>query len=223
MDVWPIHLLTPNAPHWVLAGALTGATPVVGPPSQMNLTGGPYWTCEHGETTAYDPEMIKVARSLQALADGGSTRFIVTSCEGGLMPSPAGATTVPHSDGTPFSDGQEYISATFSAVVQAPAALRATTLQIALPVGTAMDVCDFSIDHPTKGPRRYRAARVLDQVGSIATVTIRPPLREALTGGEEIEFEHPRCVMVLVNAQDFLGALQSGRIAELSARFVEAP
>lgn len=225
MDTWPIDLLVPRDPHWRLVGAaISGGQPVVGPPRYANRTGGPYWLCDHGGVWARRADQVKTARALQAIADGGSTQFIVSSCEGRLVPgSPTPAATVPHSDGAPFSDSAEYSQSTLSGTVAASAALRATTLQITLPAGVQMDVCDVSIDHPTKGPRRYRAMRVLEQSGQIATVSIRPPLREAVVGGEEVEMANPRCVMVLVNADDFISALQGNRWADLNPQFAEAP
>lgn len=225
-DEWPIHLLIPRDPDWQLVGAaMSGGQPVIGPPNYANMTGGPYWRCDHGGVWAHKATQIKTGRALQALADGGSTSFIVASCEGRLVPSggaPSG--TVPHSDGTPFSDGTEYLSSGSASTVATAAVLRSVTLRLTLPAGMTLEGGeDFSINHPTKGPRRYRIARITAVDGLDSIVTVRPPLREAVDGGEDVEFANPRCLMVLTNAQAFISALQGNRFADMNPQFVEAP
>jgi hypothetical protein len=61
----------------------------------------------------------------------------------------------------------------------------------------------FSIKHPNWGYRAYRIGEI-DSVDTTTdpnsitySVAIRPPLREAVLGGEDAAFDRPRCLMKL--------------------------
>ena len=186
------------------------------------MTGGPYWTCAHNGIWIHTVNQVLTARALEGLSDGGVTNFIVPSCELRYAPgAPGSSPGVPHSDETSFSDDSLYDTPAVTGEVVAPAALRATTLLISID-GGAVPQNDFSILHPVKDHRRYRVVKVVDIADGVATVLIRPPLREEVTGGEALEFEHPKCLMTLANAADFLGALELGRFADANPQFVEA-
>lgn len=224
-DEWPISLLIPRDPRWSLQGAsMTAGRPAAGPPRAASLDGGPFWMCEHNGVWVRTAAQVRVARALEALADGGATEFVVPSCELRYAPgTPTALSGVPFSDDATFDDGSEFDTSASNGTVAVAAALRATSIQITLPSGRTFEGGeDFSIEHPTKGHRRYRVAKVTATVGTTHTVTIRPPLREALTGGEYAEFERPKCLMRLTNAADFFGALRLGRHAEANPVFVEA-
>lgn len=83
----------------------------------------------------------------------------------------------------------------------------------------------FSIDHPVKGWRLYRIVQVVDVAGDVHSVTIEPPLREAVAAAETAEFDAPRCVMTLDPASAPALAPRTGLALgqRVSAVFREAP
>lgn len=216
MDFWPWDLLTPNVERWRLQGVtVNGGVSLAGTPRVSRTDGGGIWV---GEQTflLHGRDRIKAARAIEAGLDGGVGEIVAWSFEEPFAP---GLTleSVPHSDGSPFSDGSEYLTAPHGAVTTASAALRATTLSITMVSGVIQGGENFSIVHPTKGWRRYRIARVDGD-----EITIRPPLREAVEAGTELNFLRVGCACRLANPEEFLGALTPERIVEVTARWVEA-
>ncbi|SKB49120.1 hypothetical protein SAMN06295920_103175 [Rhizorhabdus histidinilytica] len=159
-------------------------------------------------------EEVLAWRAFAASLDGGAARVVVHF--GDRYHQPVGdPASVPHSDDAPFSDDEEYSSGGADYEASVAAALRATTITIAgsseLPlVGGEW----FSILHPNWGWRAYNIIAI-----DGATIEFRPPLREAVTAGTEIEFDDPRCVMR--RAQPTSNALNVGRYGAPSISFVE--
>lgn len=220
MNFWPWDLLTPRTDRWRLRGvAINGGVTVEGASPRSRTDGGGLWV---GEQTylIHGRDAIKAVRAVEAALDGGLGRMVIWSHEKPFAPGDLTLAEVPHSDGAPFGDGSLYASAPAGATVAANAAKRATTLTIAMISGLIQGGENFSITHPTKGTRRYRVKGVDgDQI------TIRPPLREAVTVGEEMNFLRVGCVCWLANPDDFLDALDAQRGSEIlmaQANWVEA-
>ncbi|ARR53491.1 hypothetical protein HY78_08680 [Rhizorhabdus wittichii DC-6] len=159
-------------------------------------------------------EEVLAWRAFAASLDGGAAQVLVHF--GDRYHQPVGdPASVPHSDGTPFSDDEEYSSGGADYVTVGSAALRATRLTI-----TGASVLPliggewFSIAHPTWGWRAYNIVSI-----DSATIEFRPPLREAVSAGTRVEFDDPRCVMR--RAQPTSNALNVGRYGAPSISFVE--
>lgn len=90
----------------------------------------------------------------------------------------------------------EYAVGTSPIKLASGAALRATTLDLALSFAPAPLRAGMwlSIDHATYRHRAYRVAEVVSQTGSAATVKISHPLREAALANTPVEMDDPRCV-----------------------------
>lgn len=219
MDYWPHRLLPAPEIKWQLVNRVTqGGLPVVGPARTSGMIGAGLWTCELSGIWLRKPEQLKVARALDMILDGGLTPIVVGSCESRIAPWARPTTEVPHSDASPFSDGSFYAGSAPVATVTGAAPLRATSLQIALPLGASLTGGEaFSIKHPNKAERRYQIARV-----NGSAITFRPELREAVSVGAELHFHNPGCKMKLVNPDEFLGPVRMGRFGEINAKFVEA-
>lgn len=220
MDYWPRHIFPASELRWRLAvRTINGGMPVSGPAHMAGTDGGGLWVCEMSGIWLRKPHQLRIARALDGLLDGGLTSIVVGGCETRFAPWAAPTTPVPHSDGTPFSDEAFYAGASPVGVAAVNAALRATTLNITLPSGaTVLGGEAISIRHPVRGERRYHIVRV----GEGDEVTIRPPLREAVTAGTEVDFATGACVMRLANPDDFFSAIRLGRFADLTPTFVEA-
>lgn len=217
MDFWPWDLLTPRSELWRLQGmTLNGGVTLAGTATVGRTDGGGIWV---GEQTflLHARDQIKAARAIEATLDGGVGKIVAWSFEEPFAPDGLSLSEVPHSDGSPFSDGSEYLTVPNGAVTTADAALRATTLSITMVAGVIQGGERFSIVHPTKGWRRYTVSRVEGD-----EITIRPPLREAALSGTELNFLRVGCACRLANPEEFFGALDASRIVEVTARWVEA-
>lgn len=217
MDFWPWDLLTPNTENWRLQGvSISGGFTVGGNTKLTRTDGGGLWV---GEQTflLHGRERIKAARAIEAGLDGGAGQIVAWSYEEPFAPLGLSISSVPHSDGTSFSDGSEYLSVPYGAVTTASAALRATSLSVTLIAGDLQAGERFSIVHPTKGWRRYVVSRVEGN-----TITFRPPLREAAGIGTDLNFLKVGCVCRLANPEDFIGPMGPERVMQATARWVEA-
>jgi hypothetical protein len=96
--------------------------------------------------------------------------------------------------------------------------VRATSLSIAISYGGRIEPGQhFSI-----GERLYRVKSVTySGAGATATITIRPPLREAVPNGSRLEFDFPVCRMRLASDTEMDLSLDQRRLGAPSASFVE--
>lgn len=199
---------------------LTGGTSLSGEEDEIQIDGGGRVFADFANGPLLEREVTLTWRAVKTLLDEGAV-FIVPFCD--KLHQPYGNEhLVPHSDGTPFSDDTEFEGGGPRASLAAPAALRATTVQIfkefdPLLIGGEW----FSINHPGKGWRAYRIATVEAQGETTATIGFRPPLREAAEEGAEIDFANPRCLMKQQGATST--RTEIGRYGEAAIRFVEAP
>lgn len=120
----------------------------------------------------------------------------------------------------PLWDDDDFASIESHATVAAAAALRATEISV--------DVTDlprpvragqwFSVDHTVHRHRAYRIFEIVSDDGDTAVLAIRPPLREALGGGEAVNFTDPKCMMRIDGGAPSPSSLG---YSEGSIRFVE--
>lgn len=220
MKVFPTCLFAPNEVQADFERrTVSGGESLSGDEDIIATDGGGRVFFEISDTFLDDPEVALAWRALDAYLDGGARAIIVPLCDARHQPT-NGRITVPHSDGTPFSDETEYSQGDASGLVAAGAPLRATTLHLEnliLPrplLGGEW----LSIDHPTMRWRAYRIAEIVEQGATTATVKIRSPLREAVTAGEAVDFANPRCMM---RVEGGLPSPTSLGYASGSARFVE--
>src|SRR5690606_29591421 len=124
---------------------------------------------------------------------------------------------VPHSDDSPFSDGSEYQGGVIDVTLASNIPLRGTTAMIAIHVAHEIQPGQhFSIDE-----RLYRI-RTIEHLGEgAATITFRPPAREAAMIGARLEFDFPVCRMRLASDSEMDLALDYGRWSFPSLNFIE--
>lgn len=99
----------------------------------------------------------------------------------------------------PFWSEAEYLTGDSGVALSADAALRATTLELAIDFlpGPLRAGMWLSIDHADVRHRAYRIKEVVSQSGTAAEIVLSHPLREATLTGVTVEFHDPRCVMRL--------------------------
>lgn len=216
MLTWPRALLNPGEERPRIAGASSaGGGSLSGTVQTVATSGGGLWVWEF-EVSLGTPEKIKTWRALEALLDSGATQFVLPMCDKRF--APVQPTETDHSDGMGFSDGAAYVGVS-TIVTTREAPLRATTLYLAAATAGIEAGQHFTVEHATKGVRLYRVAGVADDGLSM---TIRPPLREAIASGEPLDFASPRCTMNLRNPDGFAASLRMNRYGRGNASFSEA-
>jgi hypothetical protein len=123
-----------------------------------------------------------------------------------------------HDDGSGFSDGSRYQQDAVKARLEAGAALYATTVTIRMITSVMPEPGQhFSIGH-----RLYRITRILSQVDEVASLKVWPPLREAVTAGDDADFSNPVCKMRLSSDTEMAaGELAANRFGVAAVAFIE--
>jgi hypothetical protein len=200
----------------LLGGAVSGGQSLSGITQLAATSGGPFWGLELGGVTLNTREKMKAWRAVEAMSDNGATSFVVPLCDRGNQPFLNPRRTDGFTGDKVFSEGTSWTISEITATASA-AALRATELTLASYSGGATLVGGehFTIVHPTLGARLYRIGSV-----SGATITIRPPLREAISSGTVLDFDNARCVMRVEG--DMSAALELLKRGTGSVRFLES-
>lgn len=199
MKVFPTCLFAPNEVQADLERrTISGGEAINGDEDVIATDGGGRVFVEFGDPYLDDVATAKAWRAIDAWLDGGATPIIVPFCDTRHQPT-VGSVSTTHSDGTPFSDETEYTQGDAHGELAASAGLRATTLHLENLVLPEVLLGGewLSIDHTTMRWRAYRIAEITayDADAGTATVKVRPPLREAVAAGAEVDFSNPRCVM----------------------------
>lgn len=125
----------------------------------------------------------------------------------------------PHDDGALFSDGSSYLSRATSAVVDAGAAARATTITVRF----------INTPRPPVWPdmflsiadRLYKVDRVTAESGQTAIIAILPPLREPIFAGQVVLWDGARGLWRMT--EDGIAMPQANfRIGSMQIDFIEA-
>jgi hypothetical protein len=223
---WPPLLDRDRRLVWALAaGTASGGRTISGAEPKARLDGGGVWIAGMGDVQVSSADQVRCWEALSAVLDGGATPVVMTCRRERFTPWP-GSVTDPyeatHSDDAPFSDGSVYVSDVVLASVYEAAALRATTLKIAIAAGAALRGGEyFSIEHETFSHRMYKIGGVVEGSG-YTELTIRPPLREAVAAGTRVEFDNPKCVMQLATPDAMDLPLDMRFHGQASPKFVES-
>lgn len=200
---------------------LKGGTSLSGDEDRVSTDGGGRVFADFSNGALVDRDKVLAWRALATILEEGITPIVVPFCDIRHQPF-GGEHLVPHSDTTFFSDGSGYAGGGPIAQTATALDLRATSalFTVALPQPLLGGEW-FSIQHATKGWRAYKVRTVEAQDAGTATVTFRPPLREAVEAGQIVDFENPRCLMT---ADARPGTrLTNRRQSDAAVRFVEAP
>ena len=199
----------------VQQNVISGGTSLNGVETVIATDGGGRWAAEYGNAPLNRRDKIMSWRAARAMLEGGAVPIIFPICDARHQPV-AFRHHVPHSDGSPFSDESLYESGDCDVICFVDAPLRATSMVMEFrSLGRPIVAGErFSIDHPSWRHLLYEI-KATDGV----TVQFRPPLREAVSAGTEINFSDPRCVMRLNS--DMAAPLNGPRSATGSIILVE--
>lgn len=236
---FPRLLLRERSHSWNLLGVAATPGDTTGGASVMTRSdGGGLWGCtmsdvslSGGHPGAQGRQRQRLStllwRAVRQIADGGVNAIVVPRNDALFRPWPAGVAQgvgsgVPHSDGTFFEDGAGYYQSVID-ITAAAAALRAVSLDITINyAGQLMGGESFSILHDTMDWRLYEIATVDMTSDTEATITFRPPLREAIADDTPLEFDRPRCKMRLAKPSSMNLSVAPWTFNSASVDFVEA-
>lgn len=229
MLVCPTRLFAPTSLQARLVGAAlgTGSAALNSEQGFVDVAGGGRWMLEFGEATLRTRDLVLAWRRMVTLLDGGATPILVPLADRRHQPiNPQYTGTDTFGLDTWVDDPTSWSPVEVTAPLSADAALGATELSFALTAPLRLQGGErLSILHSTYSWRIYEIGRVKTggTVGSAVatTVTIRPPLREAVSSGDQLNLESPRGVFQSVG--DLSETLTMLRIGKGQARFVEWP
>jgi hypothetical protein len=210
--------------------AVTGGTSLSGISQSGVANGGGYWQSDWTGIWLGSPDSILCLRAWSAELDGGGTQFVLPVFDLGQAPRPSiglgwalPGSPAPSSDF--FAQEPGFGLPLIIASIVGAFPRRATTIKGTISVGRSLKGGErFSIQHPTMGWRMYAIGRVVSVDGGGQTFNIRPPLREALAGGEAMEFDVPRfqATLIAAKADDLEPDIQLNLLATVGGSFQEA-
>lgn len=231
LPYFPHLLLREMTVAWELMGTLiSGGQTLAGAMPAVKLDGGGLWKAALADISLHTKDHIRTWRALAAICDGGAQPIVVEMCDRRYFPAPTvsgsyvySLGSVPHSDDAAFSDDTEYESDTVEIKVTAAAELRATSLTVEVVAGgDLMGGEHFSIDHPDLRWRLYRVRTAIDNGDGTWGITIRPPLRAAVSAPTPLQFDRPKCVMRLAAAGAMDLVLEGRQRGRPTVNFLEA-
>lgn len=192
----------------------------------ISTDGGGFWMLRMSGISLDGSDQLRAWNAWEAHMKGGARVVNVPFASIELAPIPfAGGRPSWPSDLKPTSDDPYFPEAIaratpfIIATVTASAPLRAFLVTIVVTQGSRLKGGEtFAITHPTMGRRTYRIERMM----SATQALIWPPLREAVAGGTNADFDWPSCAMQVVPDPAQSADVQGGRTAEVSILFRES-
>lgn len=229
---WPLRILTPTAIGLDLYWPTRSTGEALGGDEQIGSALSARW--QLSLTFSINREArVRTYRGVKASLKGRyvAVRFpifdpfrVSVVDAGGLPLTPGG---IPFSDGAFFSDGTGFASPDVTTTVTAVAALRSETIE--LDVGSINDALGFgqflSVLDPALPLNAQDWLHVITDVGELAdekrTFTIAPPLRNAVSIGDEVKIGRPMSLFRLKDDMSGSVSMQYGRFGQPSMDFVE--
>lgn len=197
---------------------ISGGMALSGAEDKISADGGGRVFAEFSNGALVDRATVLAWRAMLGVLEEGATAVIVPFCDPRHQPY-SGVHRVTYGDDTTHSDGSEFVGGDSFGYASAAGALRATSLAFS---GSFLQPLIggewFTVEHPTKGPRAYKVIAI---DADTSTLTFRPPLREAIASGTELDFANPRCLMVQDGRTS--SSLENRRQTTAAIRFVEKP
>lgn len=202
---------------------ITGGESINGEIDAIATDGGGRWQVTYSGIDLTNARVQRQWEAWEAYLDGGAVDCLVPMLSvaranrpfGGGQPARAHGLVA---DDDLFPTSLAYAAPYINATVTDSAVLRATELTINVSRGAPLEGGEtFSI-----GGRAYRIQRVKSRPDTqSAIVAIRPPLREALTGGDVIDFSFPLLKCRLQPNQDTGLDIFQNQSANTSITFME--
>lgn len=228
MTIWWPEILRPQKIKIDLAHrSLRGPTAQSGYTQVVSNSAG-LWTATYDSIPVYTSAMVRCWRALDSLIEGQLGIISIPAWDFPRSPNAIGElglniyssiySSTPHSDESFFDDNSGYQSSWTNVFVNATALIGATTVSLTKETTATLEPGNrFSIND-----RLYQIQTITNQDSVSATVTIRPPLREALVVGDRAEFDYPRVKVRLTDDKAMQLDLNYNGYATPTLSFYEA-
>lgn len=217
---WPERVLRPQNVAFDLAPRTLSGPASISGAVQVVASDAGIWTAAFTGVVINSRDRVLAWRGIAAMLEGRIGSILVPLCRGyqPVLPDWQGLyEPVPHSDGAFFGDGSGYVGQVVDVRLAGSVAVRATSANITIGLAdTIQPGQHFSIDD-----RLYRIKTVAYTSEMTATITFRPPLREAASLGDRLEFDDPVVRMRLATDHEMNLDLQLRRFAAPTVNFVE--
>jgi hypothetical protein len=220
--MWPDAVLRPQNVAFDLAPRTLAGPSSVSGFTQVVASDAGIWKAKFGGIIVNRRQRVLAFRAIDALLEGRMTPILVPLCRG-YQPVPAGAVDaglyqeVPHSDDAFFDDDTGYVGTVNDVTASAGAPARAVSIPVE--IGYAGEIEPGQ--HFSIGERLYRVRGIVVAGPTAATITFRPPLREAVASGDRLEFDNPICRMRLATDDAMNLELQLRRFGSPTVEFIE--
>ena len=220
--LWPIGILKPQSVTFEIAARTLAGPSSVSGVTQVVASDAGIWkaTFTNVILNTRNREQVLVFRALAALLEGRMNPVLVPLCRAYQPYAPEWQgfyEPVPHSDDSPFSDGSEYQGTVIGVTLASNIPVRGPTANVTITLAHEIQPGQhFSI-----GGRLYRIRTVTPTGPNSATITFRPPAREAATIGTELEFDNPVCRMRLASDGELDLQLARGTWTYPTVNFIE--
>lgn len=225
-DLVPVHLWNPSSIKRSLVGQVTTSPSTIsGIVQAVKTDGGGLWRVDYSGISLRGPRALESWNAWTAHLAGGATLVNAPMAEIALAPYRNKPTRMraPDADPDPNFPSQGPYGANRAIIATvAAAALRATTVTVTVTHGAPLRSGQgFGVIHASGTHRWYRIVRVQSRNGMAATVTIEPPLREAVTAGTPVDFEWGSFLARMIPDSDPYPEI-SVRHSTVSISFIEA-
>lgn len=218
--VFPVHLFNPREVNArPIQRVMSGGQALNGEEDVIATDGGGRWQIDLAGISLRTPAQERAWSAWQGHLAGGAVQCLVPLLSLTTAPRPdmgKRPARVPQlaMDDDLFPTSVAYSAPYIEAEVAADAALRATSLEIIVTTGGTIKGGEkFSI-----GERAHRIVRET----STGVFQIDPPLREAVTAGDAVNFDWPLVLCTMAPGNDFDGAITLGRFGEKQITFLES-
>lgn len=214
---WPRAVLRPQNASFDIAPRSLAAPSSVSGVGQVVSSDAGIWKATFSNVVIRDRQHVLAFRAIANLLEGRLGSILVPFCRG-YQPVPGDADglyeQVPHSDDSFFDDDTGYVGRVIDVVTVGPMALRAVSGTVSVNYAGQVEPGQ----HFSVGERLYRVRSFNPDTGAI---TFRPPLREAVPSGTNLEFDSPVCRMRLATDSEMDLPLDLGRFSFPSVNFIE--
>lgn len=220
MFIFPVHLFNPKEVNArIERRVISGGVALNGEEDVVATDGGGRWRIDFSGIDLRTPSQQRAWSAWQSYLASGAVECLVpllslvTAPRPYLGKTPARPPQLAYDDEL-FPTSVAYSAPYIEAATAASAALRATSLEIAVTKGGTIKGGEtFSI-----GSRAYSIVRS----AAPDTFNIDPPLREAVDGGAAVNFDWPLAKCVAAPGEDFAGPVLRGRFGSKAITFLES-
>lgn len=220
--VWPRNLLTPRECRANLSPFTRSGGRTLGGIETAVRTDLGWWNVDLIDIPLHQRAQWKTWDAISNICGGRSGLVAVPVWPRETAPYASGdyepMASVPHSDGSTFSDGSHYVQGAISVQSVGATAIGATTIRLRVIAGDAdLSGVMFSYNHAL-----YQTGAVLDADDDVVEVRISPTVRELIPDGSDLNFDDPTCLCRLVSDRGMDRGDNSQRFEMASVSFVEA-